>query len=101
MLRIFHGMLLRPLNNGIVADLQAAVDFLEQWPGVDPKRVGVIGFCMGGSYALQLAYVADPLPGSRFTRKPGIHFSTTQGRLIPLRQPPTPGGARWRSLTPT
>lgn len=64
MLRIFHGMLMRPLNNGIVADLQAAVDFLKQWPGVDPKRVGVIGFCMGGSYALQLACVADPLPGS-------------------------------------
>ena len=64
MLRIFHGMLLRPLNNGIVADLQAAVDFLEQWPGVDPKRVGVIGFCMGGSYALQLACMADPLTGS-------------------------------------
>jgi carboxymethylenebutenolidase len=61
MLRIFHGMLMRPLNNGIVADLQAAVDFLKQWPGVDPKRMGVIGFCMGGSYALQLACVEDDL----------------------------------------
>ena len=59
MLRIFHGMLLRPLTNGIVADLQAAVDFLKRWPEVDPGRVGVIGFCMGGSYALQLACVED------------------------------------------
>ena len=64
LLRIFHGMLLRPLANGIVADLQAAVDFLKRWPEVDPGRVGVIGFCMGGSYALQLACVADPLTGS-------------------------------------
>jgi carboxymethylenebutenolidase len=64
MLRIFHGMLVRPLNNGIVAELQAALNFLKGWPEVDPWRVGVIGFCMGGSYALQLASVADPLPGS-------------------------------------
>jgi carboxymethylenebutenolidase len=64
MLRIFHGMLVRPLNNGIVAELQAALNFLKGWPEVDPGRVGVIGFCMGGSYALQLASVADPLPGS-------------------------------------
>jgi carboxymethylenebutenolidase len=64
MLRIFYGMLMRPLANGIVADIQAAVGFLMEWPGVDPGRVGVIGFCMGGSYALQLACMADPLTGS-------------------------------------
>jgi carboxymethylenebutenolidase len=61
MARIFNGMLLRPLRNGVVRDLQAALDFLGSRPGVDAGRLGAIGFCMGGSYALQLACVAGDL----------------------------------------
>jgi carboxymethylenebutenolidase len=61
MLRIFYGMLLHPLNNNILADLQAALDFLQRQPEVNAARVGVIGFCMGGSLALQLACVDDDL----------------------------------------
>jgi carboxymethylenebutenolidase len=61
MVRIFYGMLLRPLKNGTLADLQAALDFLQGQPEVDAGRVGAIGFCMGGTYALQLACVDDNL----------------------------------------
>jgi carboxymethylenebutenolidase len=61
MLRIFYGMLLRPLKNGTLADLQAALDFLHGQPQVNAARVGVIGFCMGGTFALQLACVDDDL----------------------------------------
>ena len=38
-----------------MADLKAAVDYLSSRPDVDPKRIGVIGWCMGGGYALALA----------------------------------------------
>jgi carboxymethylenebutenolidase len=61
MARIFHGMLIRPLTNGVVGDLRAALDHLATLPGVDAGKLGVIGFCMGGSYALQLACVAESL----------------------------------------
>jgi carboxymethylenebutenolidase len=64
MLRIFNGMLLRPLANGVVGDLQAALGLLRERPEVDPGRTGVIGFCMGGSYALQLACLNDPAQGA-------------------------------------
>lgn len=61
MARILHGMLIRPLTNGVVGDLRAALDHLAALPGVDAGKLGVIGFCMGGSYALQLACVAESL----------------------------------------
>jgi carboxymethylenebutenolidase len=35
-------------------DLEATVTWLESAPGVDATRLGVTGFCMGGSYALLL-----------------------------------------------
>src|SRR6516164_606689 len=40
-------------------DLLAAADFLRRQKNVDPAKVGDIGWCMGGGYALNLA-IADP-----------------------------------------
>jgi carboxymethylenebutenolidase len=40
-------------------DLLAASAYLGSQKAVDPKRVGSIGWCMGGGYALNLA-IADP-----------------------------------------
>lgn len=59
LMRIFYGILLRPLNNGTVADLRASIEFLRAQPDLEPARIGVIGFCMGGSYARQLACVEE------------------------------------------
>jgi len=55
MLQIFHGMLVRPLNNTMLSDLQSTLAFLKTQPSVDENRIGAVGFCMGGGYALQLA----------------------------------------------
>lgn len=38
-------------------DLNATVTYLRSVPEVDPARIGVTGFCMGGSYALMLPCV--------------------------------------------
>jgi len=40
-----------------MADLKAAIDYLGRRDDVDPQRIGVIGWCMGGGYALALATV--------------------------------------------
>ena len=40
-------------------DLLAATAYLHSLTTVNPKRIGVIGWCMGGGYALDLA-IADP-----------------------------------------
>jgi carboxymethylenebutenolidase len=47
-----------PQDRG-VRDLTAAAAWLEKQPNVDSRRIGAIGWCMGGGYAAQLA-VADP-----------------------------------------
>jgi carboxymethylenebutenolidase len=38
-----------------LADIDTARRHLAQVPGVDPDRIGVIGFCQGGGFALALA----------------------------------------------
>jgi carboxymethylenebutenolidase len=58
MMQIFYGMLLRPLDNSMLADLNSAFDFLKQMAAVDADRIGSVGFCMGGAYALQMAITA-------------------------------------------
>ena len=65
LIRIMYGMILRPLKNGVLGDLGAAIDFLGKRSDVDETRIGVIGFCMGGGYALQLACVEGDRSSAR------------------------------------
>lgn len=40
-----------------VEDFSAAVDFLSNHPLVDPRRIGVLGICGGGGYAVNAAQI--------------------------------------------
>lgn len=55
MFRAFYGLLVSPLNNGTAKNVRGVFEWLQKLDGVDSTRVGAMGFCMGGSYALQLA----------------------------------------------
>jgi len=59
MMQIFYGMMFKPLNNPMLADLNSAFNFLKQMQGVDADRMGAVGFCMGGAYALQMAVTVN------------------------------------------
>lgn len=47
-----------PQDRGM-RDLEAAFDYLAPRSDVDPKKIGSIGWCMGGGWSIQLA-VAEP-----------------------------------------
>lgn len=55
MFRAFYGVLVAPLTNGTAKIVRAALEYLQRVQGVDARRVGAMGFCLGGSYAIQLA----------------------------------------------
>ncbi|QFY12996.1 alpha/beta fold hydrolase [Nonomuraea phyllanthi] len=46
-------------SQGKLADLRAAVGVLTGRPEVDPARIGVVGICLGGGYAVRAA-ATDP-----------------------------------------
>ena len=54
--------LMRGLSSDRVAqDLRAAYSFLQNNPKIDKNRIGVIGWCMGGGYALQATTILPKL----------------------------------------
>ena len=61
MFRFLGGMLTDSLNHQGIKDLKAALTYLTQQPGVDSGRVGAIGFCLGGGFAIGWACTDDRL----------------------------------------
>ena len=101
MFQLIGGLLLRSLNNRGVHDLKAALTFLSAQPGVDDARLGAVGYCMGGSYAIAWActddrikaiapyYAGNPRPLEAVARLcpvvgsyPDKDFTTKQGQKL-------------------
>jgi carboxymethylenebutenolidase len=61
MVRFMGGMLLNSLNHRGIQDLQSALNYLESLPEVDAQRVGAVGYCMGGSFAVAWACTDERL----------------------------------------
>lgn len=61
MARLLAAMARRSDESGPVRDLVTSLDWLRARPEVDSARTGVIGFCMGGTFALALACRDDEL----------------------------------------
>jgi len=55
MARYMTGMLLGSVNRYGINDLKGALTFLAKHPAVDAQRLGAIGFCMGGGFAIAWA----------------------------------------------
>ena len=61
MARYMAGMLRGSVNRFGVEDLKLALSYLAALPEVDPDRIGAIGFCMGGGFAIAWACTDDRL----------------------------------------
>src|SRR5579864_2737830 len=55
MTRYMAGMLLGSVNRYGILDLKSALTVLAKMPEVDAQRMGAIGFCMGGGFAIAWA----------------------------------------------
>ena len=101
MVRFMSGQLLNSLHNSSIHDLKAALTFLSEQPGVDGSRLGAVGYCMGGSFAVAWActdnrlkaiapyYATNPRPLKALARLcpvvgpyPGNDFTAASGRKL-------------------
>ncbi len=84
MARLIGGMVFNSLDNEGIKNLKASVDYLTTLPEVDKSRLGAIGFCMGGSFAIAWACTDNRLkaiaPYYSFNPRP---FEAVQ-RLCPV-----------------
>src|SRR5215471_9605732 len=103
MFRFMSNLLLHSLQNDTITDLKASLTFLSEQPGVDDARLGAVGYCMGGSFAIAWActddrlkaiapyYAGNPRPLEAVARLcpvvgsyPDNDFTTSQGQKLDI-----------------
>ena len=101
MARFMARQLVRPLDNASLDELKAGLAWLGQRAEVDAERLGAVGFCMGGSFAIAWAcvdprlkviapfYGTNPRPLAAVRRMcpvvgsyPGNDFTASSGRKL-------------------
>ena len=101
MTRYMTGMLIGSVDRFGISDLKAALTHLSAQPEVDAERIGAIGFCMGGGFAIAWActdqrlkaiapyYGANPRPLEAVKRAcpvvgsyPEKDFTASAGRAL-------------------
>ena len=101
MTRFMAGMLAGSVNRFGIDDLKSTLTYLAKLPEVDPRRLGAIGFCMGGGFAVAWActdsrlkaiapfYATNPRPIDATRRLcpvvgsyPGRDFTARAGRRL-------------------
>lgn len=82
--RFMADLALRPLQSKGLDDLRGAVDWLQQRPEVDPGRIGAIGFCVGGGYALALACIEGDLRASSVFYATNLRLLAAVARACPI-----------------
>ena len=55
MARFIYGAMTNSLDHHGIKDLKRSLDFLAEQPDVDKNRIGAIGFCLGGTFAIAWA----------------------------------------------
>jgi carboxymethylenebutenolidase len=61
MFRFMGNLLLNSLQNNTITDLKASLTFLSEQQVVDNVRLGAVGYCLGGSFAIAWACTDDRL----------------------------------------
>ncbi len=101
MARFMANLFMNSLHHGAIQDLRAALTYLQTLPEVDSQRVGAVGFCMGGSFAVAWAagddrlkaiapfYAMNPRPLAAVERLcpvvgsyPDVDFTASAGRKL-------------------
>jgi carboxymethylenebutenolidase len=77
-LRLFAGLVARPFTNRATKELQLGLRWLQARPEVSDEKGAIIGFCMGGGYALAVACVEERIQAASafygFTPRPVRRF---------------------------